>query len=204
MALVYRHIEASLYTLINSSKYAIIAVAAYWLIGDKVSFTQLVGVAVIIASSVIVSYKLSRDSRAGVSSRYILLAFIASMVVAYAHLSERIALGLVSPATYIVFGWGIQAIGLVLLSLWFVRKTHIDYHQLLSFIAIGLMRGLAGICVVYAVASTQNITVVSSLLAVKVVSVALASYVVLGERSHAYVRMGGAIAVLSGICLIVY
>ncbi len=58
------------------------------------------------------------------------------------------------------------------------------------------MRGIARVCIVYALATTQNISLIAPLAAAKVVTIALASFLLLGERSHLAARIGAAVTAL--------
>lgn len=200
---VYTRLDASLYTTINTSKYVVILTAATLVIGDTLRPAQLLGVAIIIAASAGVSYIFGYRYAAKAPVGYIMLAFLASFIVACAQLSERMALGTLSATSYVLFGWGLQALLLAIISARSFVKKKPDSIQLRPLISIGLMRGAAGICVVYALSITHNISLIAPLAATKVVTIALASYLFLGERSYASARIGAAIAATIGILCIV-
>lgn len=200
---VYTKLDASLYTTINTSKYIVILVVASLIIGDKLTAQQMAGAVVILFSSAAISYIFGRSKQAKAPSHYIALAFFASFIVALAQLSERMALGLVSSTTYILLGWGLQALLLGAFAAKSILRLRPSKVQERPLVIIGLMRGIAGVCIVYALATTQNISLIAPLAAAKVVTIALASFVLLGERSHLAARIGAAVTALIGVLLII-
>lgn len=106
---------------------------------------------------------------------------------------------------YILIGWALQALILTVIA----RPTTVNLKALSkkgltkNLIITGLFRGAAGLCLVYAVSVTQNVALVSAIAATRVVSVAVASYFILRERTMPVARFGAAIATVLGIVLIV-
>lgn len=201
----YSKLDASLYAIINSSKYVIIVLGAFILLGDKLAPQQLLGASMILMASVYTSI-ISRHKQAkGAAMRYIILAFAASAVVAFAQLSERVAVVAAPMSTYILLGWSLQA--LLLFVFVAPRLRHAEYrpntYMTRSLIVTGVLRGIAGVCVVYAVAHTQNASIVFSLAATKVVAISIAGYFFLKERSFALNRFIAAVITATGILLVV-
>lgn len=201
----YSKMDASLYAIINSSKYIVIILGAMILLGDGLSAKQMIGAALILSANIYVSAVARHSHKQKVRLPFIFIAFIASIMVAFAQLSERIVLEVTSIATYIFIGWGLQAVFLVLFSKPTVRKIkQLRRSGLLQrLITTGMLRGLAGVCIVYAVAATQNASLVFSLAATKVIAVAIAGYIFLNERLYAKERISAAFVTVIGIILIV-
>lgn len=201
----YSKMDASLYAIINSSKYVVIVLGAMIILGDDFNSKQLIGAALILLANIYVSAVARHSHKQRVRLQFVFLAFGASIMIAVAQLSERIVLELAPIATYMLIGWGLQVIILILFS----RPTrykmrHLQRAGLLrQLVTTGVLRGLAGVCIVYAVAATQNASLVFSLAATKVIAVAVAGYIFLNERLYAKERIGAALVTLVGIVLIV-
>lgn len=200
----YSKMDASLYAIINSSKYVVIVLGAMIILGDDFNSKQLIGAALILLANIYVSAVARHSHKQRVRLQFVFLAFGASIMIAVAQLSERIVLELAPIATYMLIGWGLQVIILILFS----RPTrykmrHFQRAGLLrQLVTTGVLRGLAGVCIVYAVAATQNASLVFSLAATKVIAVAVAGYIFLNERLYAKERIGAALVTLVGIVLI--
>lgn len=200
----YSKMDASLYAIINSSKYVVIVLGAMIILGDDFNSKQLIGAALILLANIYVSAVARHSHKQRVRLQFVFLAFGASIMIAVAQLSERIVLELAPIATYMLIGWGLQVIILILFS----RPTrykmrHLQRAGLLrQLVTTGVLRGLAGVCIVYAVAATQNASLVFSLAATKVIAVAVAGYIFLNERLYAKERIGAALVTLVGIVLI--
>lgn len=201
----YAKIDSSLYVIINSSKYAVVIGVAYWFLGDSLTLQQLSGVLLILVASLGVSWLSRGNKQQAVALKYIVLAFVASITVGLAQVSERVAVVASSMGVYILIGWALQALILAVIA----RPTTKNIKALSkkgltkNLIITGLFRGAAGLCLVYAVSVTQNVALVSAIAATRVVSVAVASYFILRERTMPVARFGAAIATVLGIVLIV-
>jgi drug/metabolite transporter (DMT)-like permease len=201
----YSKMDASLYAIINSSKYLVIVLGAYILLSDKLQARQLVGVSIILAASIYISVVTRRNKSKSVAIRFIVLAFAASIIIGFAQISERVAVTIAPMATYVALGWTIQALLLLILAKPDIRRLSAFRKNgtVPNLITTGLLRGIAGICIVYAVADTHNASLVFSLAASKVVAIALAGYIFLHERSFASARLSAVVATFAGIILIV-
>ena len=201
----YSKMDASLYAIINSSKYVVIVLGAIILLGDDFSAKQLIGAALILLANIYVSAVARHSHKQKVRLLFVFIAFAASIMIAFAQLSERIVLEMAPIATYMLIGWGLQAILLVSISKPTTRKIkQLQKNGLLKQLTTtGILRGLAGVCIVYAVAATQNAPLVFSLAATKVIAVAIAGYIFLNERLYAKERISAALVTLLGIILIV-
>ena len=201
---VYTRLEASLYAIVNTSKFVVTIVLAHVILSDTLSLPQWLGAVLIIVSSVSFAFIVYRRSHKKLLKRYIIMAFLASVLISFATLIERVALTTVPIATYMIIGWGTQA----LILSWLVGKR--DPRALLpvrpgnrAIIGLGSIRGLAGVCVVYAMAATQNAALVSSIAASKVIVVALIGYLFLHERSALGWRFGLAGLAFVGVVMII-
>lgn len=201
----YAKMDASLYVIINSSKVIVTILGAFILLGDALEPRQLLGAGMILAASVYVSVISHHRKTKSVALRYILLAFAASVVAAFAQLSERVAVVATPMASYILLGWSLQALLLFLFAAPKLRRAgfHLVSSRTRGLMTTGILRGIAGVCIVYAVATTQNASLVFSLAATKVVAVSVAGYVFLRERSFAITRFIVAILTTIGVLLVV-
>ncbi|NCU38696.1 hypothetical protein EOL96_06635 [Candidatus Saccharibacteria bacterium] len=201
----YSKMDASLYAIINSSKYVIIVIVAAVLLGDTLEPGQLLGASMILASSVYISAISRKKQAKNTAIRYIVLAFVASAVVAFAQLSERVAVVAAPMSAYILLSWSLQALLLLVFVAPQLRQKgfHLSKQLTRNLIVMGILRGISGVCVVYAVAHTQNVSLVFSLIATMVVTISIASYIFLGERSFAKSRFMAAISATLGVILVI-
>lgn len=200
----YAHIEASLYTLVSISKSVMVVVLASIMLHDPMSVWQWIGSVLVIGASLIFALASYKRSRRRIITIFAGVAFVASVVSGIATIAERYILGVVPVGTYVLLGWGFQALILAIVvfaggSLRALHETSRDKHV----VGIGILRGLAGICIVYALAATQNAALIGSLMASKVIVIAIASYIFLKERSMPRLRITLACIATIGLLMIV-
>ncbi len=172
-------------------------------LGEGLSWLQLCGASIILFATLVVLY----DGRPKKQQRNITLAFVYAIITAVffsaATTTEKHLLGQMSTASYFVFGWGVQGLAATIIYRLKRPSRPVTNARFVTLATVaGLTRGLAGFLFISALIIANNLSVVSTLSSLKVVTTALLGVIILKEQSHIARKMTAAFFAMLGVALI--
>lgn len=198
-----KHIDSGLYSILNNLTPIVTIAAASLLLSEGLNGQQLVGAVIIIGSAVLVT--LPRLSRRSVSRPAGLMFAVASVtILGLAIVFERWMLTRMDFGSYLVFGWGAQALWMTVLtwSSWKhfpgILKAKKQRYQIIGY---GFAHTFKGLAFVSALSISGNASVVSAFVSFMAVLVVLAAYFVLKEKEWLWLKI--TLAVVGAVGLII-
>lgn len=195
------HLDAAQYViLINFFSVFAVIIAAIFL-GERMSLTQLTGVAVLVFSAGLVSVRRTTKHTFKISG-WSLLAIFSALLLAAGLTFEKHLLGQMNIGTYMIVGWGFQTLAMVALAMgeWHTLR---DFGRagIMKLSSLGIIRFLQGITFVIAV-SQANVGLLASIISYQAVLVFIGGVIFLNERSHLIIRFLGSILATIGLLLV--
>ena len=170
-------VEASQYSILANFNVITTLVISGIFLGERLSGLEFMGVGLILLSTIVIaSQKFNRKTFK--LEWYTLLALLSSMFLGAGVSNQQYILGSVNYETYLLIGWGFQALILACIA----NKQLLSYRQVLggkngaALIGLGILRTLSGIVIVYAFAKSGNSSLVSGIIAYKTALVVIGSY----------------------------
>jgi drug/metabolite transporter (DMT)-like permease len=199
-----KDVDAGLYTILNNLTPIITIIGAYLLLQEKMSTQQLVGAAVIIASTFLATLPRLWHRSKNSSSIGVILALASVSLLGLAIVFERWMLTRIDFGAYLVFGWGSQALWMAIMS-WPERKNlHIltNRKNFLPILGYGVTNALRGLCWVSAVKLSGNVSIVGAFSSFMAVLVVLSAYFILKEKEWVWFKIGAAIIGTIGLIIL--
>jgi len=192
-----KHVDAGLFTILSNITPIVTIVAAVLLLNESLSIGQLVGAAIIIASTFIVVAPLFKTHfKVNLPSLY--LALISIVLLGLAVVYERWMLTRVDFGAYLVYGWGSSALWLLIANI--SERKHLkilkDKKTFVPIFSYSLSSALRGICFVGAVKLCGNVSLVSAFASFVTVLVVVSAYFFLKEKDHLWLKI---ISVIIGV-----
>lgn len=196
-------VDAGLYTVLNNLKPLITISTAWLLLQEKLIGSQLIGAAIIISSSFLVTLpNLKHHIK---NKNFGLLFALASIfLVAIGTTYERFMLTRIDFGAYLVFGWGAQASWMVLIAWPERRHIHLlkNPQNFWPVLTYGISSSFKGLFFLAAVKLSDNVSLVSASSSFMAVLTVLAAYVTLRERKYVWLKLVAAFAGAGGLLLL--
>lgn len=195
------HIDAAQFAILNNFIGVFTVIIAAIFLSERMSMSQLAGVAIVIAAAALVSVKRT-TKRTFTISAWSILAIISALITAAALTSEKYLLGHMNVGTYMVIGWGFQTIAMIAIAMgeWHTLRDF-DRTGLIKLSSLGIFRGLQGITFVVAI-SQANVGLLTSITSYSAVLIFIGGLIFLHERSHVLLRLFGSGLATLGLILI--
>ena len=208
---VFQYVDAAVASLLATFNVITTVILATVLINEGLTILQLVGAAVILASMQLVLSIHMSEARHNKLVLAVVLSILASVFCAVAVTTEKYLLDRVNLSTYLVFGWGFQFIGVVLVSLLLIRVTAAKDYLLLGnakfwrmALPAGMTRMLGGLLFILSLRLADNLSLVSAFSGLKVVLAALLGMYVLKEREFMARKLKAAMMAMIGVAIMLW
>jgi drug/metabolite transporter (DMT)-like permease len=197
-------IEASRFAVMNSISPIVTIVASTAILSEGLRLRQVLGALVIILAALVAILTQRRDTAFRLDV-HIGLAFASAVFLGLAVTDEKFILGQMSLAGYVVFGWGLQAIFMLVLMRGSLSPLFliVRSRRLRSILVLGLLRAIAGFAFLNALIGSGNASLVAAVVSLQAVLVTLGGYLFLGERDRALSKLAAAAAAAVGVLLVI-
>ena len=205
---VYNYVDAAIGSLLATLNIVATVVLSTILLREGLTIRQIVGtILLLIGMELVLTINFNRAKHHRLIQA-VMLSILAAMFFALATTTEKYLLNHVPLSTYLVFGWGFQFLGVCLLALIFGRVIKANYGLLrqpkfyrLAFPA-GMLRMISGMMFVYSLKLSNNLSIISALLGLKVILVAVLGAYFLKERDYLKRKFEAALTATAGIAII--
>lgn len=195
------HIDASQFSIISNllSPFTIIIAAVF--LSERMSAIQLIGVAILVSAAALVSIKRTTKKTFEVSS-WSMLAILSTLLGAMAITFEKHLLGEMNVGTYMIIGWGLQTLSMVIIAgkEWHTLKDF-GGMGIFKLSSLGVLRFLLGVTFVIAI-SQVDVGLIASIISYKTVLIFIGGILFLNERSHLVIRFLGSVLATTGLLLL--
>ncbi|HUS26193.1 MAG TPA: EamA family transporter [Nevskiaceae bacterium] len=190
--------------------YAIVVIALGWtLLGEVLTGNQLFGAALLLIAALLAIYAPAKKiSSAGLMTRKraVLLTFLAAVFLGIGLVTEKAALGHMTVGAYLIFGYGVQTLALLLLAAVHAKSA---LHKLtgseFKWSAImGLANGITGVFYVIAIFNSDNISLMTAIGALTLPLLAIAAHFVLHERENPKLLWSGVFLAFAGLLVLAF
>ncbi len=206
---VFEYVDAATATLLSTFNVISSVVFATLLISESLSWLQLVGAIIILASlQMVLSLQVAPTKikqKARIMS--VVLSVLSSVFFGLSVTAEKYLLNRVNLPTYLVFGWTFQFVGVAAITLGFVgmRKRRLNLLQNMEFwrmaLPAGVIRMLAGALFISSLRLANNLSIIAVFSGLKIIFVALLGAILLKERDYLRRKIEAAVLASVGIML---
>lgn len=172
---------------------AIVIIALGWtLLGETLSFMQIIGGALVLASGILAVWAPvgagdQRKQKSPDIRRGIILTILGTTLMGLGLVTEKAALGHMDIGAYFIYGFGAQCLTVILIAIPQLSKKHLATLTKKRFIDATLL-GVVGVGVgftyIAALVKSDNVSLINSLKAFALPLTALAAHVLLKERDN--------------------
>jgi drug/metabolite transporter (DMT)-like permease len=200
-----KDIDAGVLSLLTDMSAVVTLVLAYIVLGERLALPQVIGVVCLIGSGAVAMWPDLRRSHT-VKLLGIEMALVSLVLLGVGVVIDKIALQRAEIGTYLLYTWGLQAVWMAFISRKDIKRLprFLSRHnplrgKVLAYGAVGVLRSLAfSLALLFAVSPT-TMNAGSNFLSITVI---VAAFIFLGERSHIGYKLAGAVVGLLGLFLI--
>lgn len=198
-----KDIDAGRYTILSNIQPIVTIVAATLILNETLNAQQMLGAGIIIASAfLITSPHLLR--RGKINATGVTTALLVFLLMGPATVYERWMLSQIGYGAYLVIGWGIQSLWMIIIA-WPERK----HLRTLPFASHGMAiwsyavaSSIKGVCFVVALKLSGNAALFSAFASFGAILAVPAAYVFLKERDWLWLKIGAAIISSIGLAIL--
>jgi len=160
------------------------------LLGEGLTSWQLIGGGILLVATILAIWAPAKTTTGAfkhLDPSVVLLALIACIALAVGLVTEKAILGHMEIGGVFLVGWTSQTLAMTLLAAKDASKQNLHTFWSQEFkwsTLMGAVNGLTGVFYVYAIFHSNNISLVTALLAVTLPLTVLGAYVFLHEREH--------------------
>jgi drug/metabolite transporter (DMT)-like permease len=170
---------------------SIVTIAIGWVVlSEGLNAAQLLGAIILLVAAILAIWAPARNVKAlerKVHLRAVALTLFASTMLAIGLVTEKGILGHMQPGGVLIFGWGSQTIGMLLLATKDASRENLRKfrgYEIKWSALMGLANGITGAFYVFALNKSNNISLITSLTAVTLPLTVLGTHFLLKEREN--------------------
>jgi drug/metabolite transporter (DMT)-like permease len=204
------HLESATASVLGTSSALFVVIMASFFYGERLSASQLIGIAILIPCIWYVLLLARQHHRLlnfknlnWVHGFWFILA--SSFCLAIAHILEKEILTQTNAATYVAYGWLLQAAGAWGLYILFGRhakETLKNYKLVRSALQLGVLRAATGIFFVFALVESNSVSLVTVIANFRIIIVAVLAGWLLNEKKFYYKKLAAAALSVLGLSII--
>ncbi|MBP9667224.1 DMT family transporter [Candidatus Saccharibacteria bacterium] len=199
-----KDLDAGILSMITDMSAFVTLAISYMVIDERLGLAQLGGVVLLAISGLLAVWPDIR-SKQHAKLGGILIALMAMVIIGFATFIEKIALNTVQLGTYFLYGWGLQAIWMIIFSYKDIRRVPAFLRRkkyrnaIFGYGIFGILRSVSFALALLLVASPTVMNAGSNFLTVTVL---IAAYVILHEKENLGYKIAGALCGLAGLTLL--
>jgi drug/metabolite transporter (DMT)-like permease len=166
----------------------VVIVLGWTILGESLNAYQLIGGGLLLAAALLAIWAPVRNSRNPAHDtdwRAIVFALISATTLGVALVTEKALLKHMDVGGVFLVGWTAQTLGMALLATKDISKANLQKvtkHEWKWSTLMGMANGLTGVFYVYALATSDNISLITALTSVVIPLTVLGAYIFLHER----------------------
>lgn len=199
---ISKHVDATQYVVISNLYTPMTVILGAFVLHEQFTGWQFLGTLLLLLGAFMVAIKGWRRSSWQFDRHSVILA-AATFLIGIGLVLEKASLSYFSPTAYILLGWGVQSVCMVVLArreLPAVRR--IGRQDWSGIVKIGLARTAHVLGYFVALSLTRNVALIASLTTFRVPLVFIASWIFLRERDHLVRRLAGVGVATIGLLLL--
>lgn len=205
---VFEYVDAAIASLLSMFNIILTVVASTILIHEGLTMLQLFGAVVILLGIIIVTQlKASKKPHRNIAVS-IGISLLAALFFAFAATTEKHLLNNVQLETYLVFGWSLQFVTVLVVTFLMARGKQLDLLGQVSFwrvaIPAAVVRALGGLFFVLSLILSGNLSKIAVFSGLKVILTAWLAYVILHEKKHMKQKLIAACLATIGAILLMW
>ena len=195
----YNRLSASVGVIVSILNTLAVVLFATLILGESLTIIQYFGALLMLASIYVVSVKpLKKDILK--HKQGIIIGLLNAAIFGLAITNEKYLLNEIGTGNYLIFGWGFQLVGAVILSLLNRKKVHFpEGRNMALLVAYVLFFAIGGALFIASLVGSDNASQVASLSGLKVVFTVILGYVLLKERQNTQKVVIGSILAFLGL-----
>ncbi len=180
-----------------------VMVIAGFALNETLSIYQIIGAVLIIIAGYVASHPDRGEKK--LKPKGVVFALIGTALFSVGLVFEKASIDEMGLNTYLLIGWGLQLLFLMLLSAkWIYKDKNKKIIRLMpKMLAFGFLAGLGGLTYLAAITLSDNTPLVVSFINIKVILVIIGGYIFLKERKGMHHKIAGGILALAGVTLLV-
>lgn len=205
----YRFLPASLAIFMGILNTISVILFAYIFTEETLSVRQWIGATILLTAIILVAM-INKRNRATKYQKSIVIGIILTVLTAFlfgpALLNEKYLINRLGLETYVVYGWGLQAISAFILAYFIHKNTkmkgRITTKMHVDVWVYGLLLILAGLMFVLSLQNSGSASLTAIISVANVVLTAVLAYIFLKERSYLLAKSVGIILTGAGLYLL--
>lgn len=199
---INKYIDATQYLIISNIYTPVVVLIGVFILHEAFSGKQFIGMILLVIGAILVAAKGFKKSTFKFDKHSIELALLA-ILLGIGLASEKASLSYMSPSTYMVIGYGMQAI----VTFFFARSDlrairHINKRSMTELFQLGSARTGHIIGYFMSVALSHNVALIATLTSFRIPIVFVASILVLRERKNLPRKFIGVLVATVGLILV--
>lgn len=199
---INKYIDTTQYLIISNIYTPIVVLIGVFLLNEPFTLTQTAGMILLVLGAILVAAKGFTKLTFSFDKHSVELAGLA-ILLGIGLAAEKASLSYMSKSSYMIFGWGLQAI----VTLFLARKDfkyirRIDRSDIRQLAELGIARTGHIIGFFLAVALSKNVALIASLSSFRIPIVFIASIFILKERDNLARKFIGVLIATIGIILL--
>ncbi len=207
---IFRYLPASIAVFMSLLNTLSVVLFAYVFTDETLSIRQWSGALLLLTTILLVAYISKKNNKRNLPDKKILLGVGLSVLVALlfgpAILNEKYLIDTLGLETYVLYGWGCQAVSAFILAFYFRDKNRklkdFEMKIHLNVWLYGLLLVFSGLSFVLSLknSGSSTLTIVSS--SASIVLTVILAYIVLHERKDTFLKLTGLIISFLGLMLL--
>jgi len=175
---------------ISQVKSVVVILLGWTILGEGLTKYQLIGGAVLLVAALLAVWAPAKNTTAGareVHASAVILAVVAAVTMSIGLVTEKAVLGHMQIGGNFLVGWTTQALVMTLLTTRYMNRENLQKFRGREFkwsALMGACNGLTGVFYVYAIVHSNNISLITALLAAGLPLTVFGAYLFLNEREH--------------------
>ena len=197
-------IDAAQHTILSTLRVIVTVIGSSLLLREGLNTAQIVGAILLLTSGVLSSFKITR--RSFTIDRNSLFATFSAFLTGIAITNEKHILSFMNIQTYLIVGWGLQTISLLIVSIKDMKNIKVLVREKIfsKLVGAGILRGLSGVAFVSSLVYSNNSSLASVASSFIVISVVITAAILLKERDHLLRKVAASILAVVGLIIILY
>jgi uncharacterized membrane protein len=202
----YRYLPASLAIFMSIMNVISVILFAFLFTDETLSVKQWMGAATLLIAIVLIAIINNRNGSKKYQNHIILgisLTVVTALIFGPAMLNEKYLVDRLGLETYLLYGWGVQAVAAFSLGYLLSRKKKetkkISFKMHVNVWIYGVLLALSGLTYVISLKGSGSASLTIVISVANVALTALLAYIILKERTHLFVKLLGIL--LTGIGL---
>lgn len=171
---------------------------------ETLTLVQWIGAGILLSAVVLAEYTSKVDKSRKHKDKFltgIVLALTISVLYGFAMVNEKYLLDRIDMPTYLIFGWGLQAISALIIGVkfWNPKISTIKPLQHLNVWITGILLSISGIFFIISVVEVDNVALATVTTSFKVIFTVVLAFIILKERQKLKLKLVATLLSIIGL-----